>query len=382
MSLFEQQESTEVTELFGDREVRWYQSATRNAVHHALSSGKTRPLIVMPTGSGKTVTIAITVADPILKTILNFTEDRNIRVVFVAHLQRLLSQAENTFANASGVDVRVQSAFSEMTKETVDWADIFVLDEAHHEAMMSIQYQLNDIKNKPIIGLTATNNRPDGLLLKFDEEVELMSREQAVEEGWLARTSVWTIVNSSTMCGRVKDANTVDICRRIVKKYQPIMGQGMFFVRRRQEIEELCKHITDMGYTCAGLTDQSPKQIEQILQQYDRGEIQFIINCKKIGEGVDCPDTTSVVLGCTVGSLVDLNQRIGRSSRPNTQSFVFELINPLNPKTLSAVDVVGVPEAHYLVYEDGVTDELHEMVFELEELDQEHQPNALKRYSA
>lgn len=372
MTMLPQQDSAEVVELFGDREVRWFQSATRNAVVNALKAGKTRPLIVLPTGSGKTLTIAITVADDQLRSLLKVPTDRNIRVVFCAHLQRLLSQAERTFATASNVDIRVQSAFSELTDETVQWADLFVMDEAHHEAMMSIQYQLDKIKGTPIIGLTATNNRPDGLLLKFDEEIELISREQAVQEGWLAKTSVWTVLNSSTMCGRSTDANTVDICRRLIKKYQPIMGQTMVFVRKREEIVELCQEITKMGFTCVGLTSQTPKQIEEILEQYDRGEIQFIINCKKIGEGVDCPDTKSIILGCTIGSYVDLNQRIGRGARPSTDCFVFELINPLNPKMLSAVDVVGTPESHILVHEDVVSDDLHELTFTVNQ--PEHNP--------
>lgn len=372
MTMLPQQDNAEVVELFGDREVRWFQSATRNAVVNALKAGKTRPLIVLPTGSGKTLTIAITVADDQLRSLLKVPADRNIRVVFCAHLQRLLSQAERTFATASNVDIRVQSAFSELTDETVQWADLFVMDEAHHEAMMSIQYQLDKIKGTPIIGLTATNNRPDGLLLKFDEEIELISREQAVQEGWLAKTSVWTVLNSSTMCGRSTDANTVDICRRLIKKYQPIMGQTMVFVRKREEIVELCQEITKMGFTCVGLTSQTPKQIEEILEQYDRGEIQFIINCKKIGEGVDCPDTKSIILGCTIGSYVDLNQRIGRGARPSTDCFVFELINPLNPKMLSAVDVVGTPESHILVHEDVVSDDLHELTFTVNQ--QEHNP--------
>lgn len=370
--LVEQQDAAEVVELFGTREVRWFQSATRNAVINALQSGKTRPLIVLPTGSGKTVTIAITVADDQMRTLLKVPADRNINVVFIAHLQRLLSQAEHTFADASNVNVRVQSAFSELTDETVEWADLFVMDEAHHEAMMSIQYQLDKIKDIPIIGLTATNNRPDGLLLKFDAEIELISREQAVEEGWLAKTSVWTVLNSSTMCGRSADANTVDICRRLVKKYQPIMGQTMIFVRKRREIEQLCAEIAKMGFTCVGLTNQTPKQIEDILEQYERGEIQFLVNCKKIGEGVDCPDTKSIILGCTIGSHVDLNQRIGRAARPSTECFVFELINPLNPKMLSAIDVVGIPENHILVHEDLSTDDLHELTFTVNQPEQNY----------
>lgn len=346
-------ESNHVSELFGEREVRWYQGATRSAVVSAIiDEGLTRPLIVLPTGSGKTVTIAITVADPVLSEFIGVPSDRKTRVLFCAHLHRLLSQAENTFADASNVEIRTQSAFSPLKQETVDWADLIVLDEAHHEAMASIQYQLDKVKNKVIIGLTATNNRPDGLLLKFDKEVAIISREVAVQQGWLAETSIWTVINRATLCGRSTEAYTVDVCYQLIEKYHHIMGPTMVFVRKRKEIDELVKRVSALGIKVVGLTNQTPKQLEQVLKQYESGEIQMLVNCKKIGEGVDCPDTQSVILGCTIGSIVDLNQRIGRASRPNSECMVFELINPLNPDMLTALDVVGVAKSHKLVYEN------------------------------
>lgn len=359
----------EIIELYGDREVRWYQSAYRNAIRVAFAAGKRRLLIVSPTGSGKTVTMAISVGDLEIRKILGLPTDRKCRVTVIAHLHRLLTQAERTFADSLDVDCTVHSAFSPLTQEIIDNTDIFVLDEAHHEAMMSIQYQLENMRNKPVIGLTATNRREDGLLLKFDEEIEILTRDQAVEEGWLARTSVWTVVNSETMCGRSRDADTVDIVSRVVAKYHNIMGQTMIFLRTRSEVTRLADWMTAQGYSNVALLSQTPAQLEAVLTAYEAGEIQFIINCKKIGEGVDCPDTTSIILGKTVGSMIDLNQIIGRASRPNTSCQVFELVNPLNPATLSAVEVVGIPEQHTLVHElrGGILDELEFEVISPEE---------------
>lgn len=353
------------TELFGSREVRWYQAATRTAVVSAIRAGRRRPLIVLPTGAGKTLTIAITVASSELRDILKIPADRNIRVVVVAHLTRLLTQAESTFASSEHVDLRTQSAFQAISPETAEWADLYIIDEAHHEAMMTIQMQLDTMGDKPIIGLTATNVRPDGLLLKFDDEIALLSREKAVEEGWLAESSVWTIVNSQTMCGRQADADTVDITTRTIQQYHSIMAKTMVFMRTRSEVARLVENLTNLGLTAIGLVNQSAKQIEEALNAYDQGQYQFIVNCAKLGEGVDCPDTTSVVIARTVGSLTQLNQIIGRSSRPSTESYVFELVNPLHPDTLSAVDVIGIPKQHQLVYED-VDGSLLELPFDVD----------------
>jgi hypothetical protein len=43
-----------------------------------------------------------------------------------------------------------------------------------------------------------------------------------------------------------------------------------------------------------------------------------------------------------------LNQWIGRASRPDSECFVFELINPLSGNNLDTTAVVGTPKRHVL----------------------------------
>ena len=79
-------------EYFGEKEIRWYQLAARNMTNDALRAGETRILVVLPTGAGKTITVAATMGGAEIREVLGI-KDRNIRVLFVAHKHRLLTQA-------------------------------------------------------------------------------------------------------------------------------------------------------------------------------------------------------------------------------------------------------------------------------------------------
>jgi superfamily II DNA or RNA helicase len=264
--------------------------------------------------------------------------------VFVAHKHRLLSQAEATYAAAEGVDIIVQSAFSDIPPELLEqgW-DITCIDEAHHEAMMSIQYQLEKIGDMPIIGLTATPDRADGCLIKFEEIVAPISREQAVEEGWLAPTQLYSFVDAP-------EKDKTRILKDIFETYADQMGQTMVFVRTKKEVGIIAEHLKDKGYSAIAILGQSEKELDRILNDFSAGVYQFVVNCNKINEGVDVANCESVVLGRQFGSYPQLNQVIGRASRPDSDCRVWELINPLSGYNLDTTVIVGTPELHKLVY--------------------------------
>lgn len=330
----------ETTELFGNKEIRWYQIATRNAVIDAFRRGIRRVLIGSPTGTGKTIISAITLNSPELHEVLGI-EDRPLRVVFLAHLSRLLTQAERTFADGMNVELRLQTPFTTVPEEDIDWCDLIVMDEAHHEAMMSVQYQLDTMTRVPILGMTATPERADGMMIKFEEIINPLSREQAVQEGWLAETSIWSIIDLSSRdkTGIVKD---------VLSNYGDIMGPTIVFMRTRREAQAIYEHIQSLNYSCEVLLTQNDREVNRILDDMAAGKIQFVINCAKIGEGVDVPICTTVLLGRQIASYPLLNQIIGRAARPDSDCQVFELINPLAGSNLDTTVVVGTPKQHLL----------------------------------
>ena len=336
--------TTELNEVeyFGEKEMRWYQVAARNEAVAALAAGEKRIMIVQPTGSGKTITIAATMGSKEILTALNIT-NRKIRVLFVAHKHRLLSQAEETFASDNNVELIIQSMMSDIPEEVVKagW-DICILDECHHEGCSSFQYHLEKLGEFPIIGLTATPDRLDGCIIKFDYIINPISREQAVEEGYLAETSIHTFVD-------VPSKEKVDVLSDIFTDYAHQMGQTMVFVKTKKEVTSLTTVLKGLGYEAVGVLAQSERELNTILNDFSAGSVQFIVNCNKISEGVDVKGCTDVVLGRQVGSYALLNQIIGRAARPDSDCNVWELINPMSGRNLDTTVVVGTPKSHRLV---------------------------------
>ena len=337
----------DLVEYFGEKEVRWFQASIRNSVVIEFANGFKRLLIKAPTGSGKSITCAITINSPELHRVLGIPQDRNLRVVFIAHTHRLLTQAERTFAEDSGVDVIFQSAFSPIPQKVIDEGiDLVVLDEAHHEAMMTIQRQLETIGDYPIIGMTATDERADGCVIKFQKIIEPLTREQAVEQGYLAPTRLHSIVDPT-------GTNKINVASAVFREYHNEMGQTMVFLKTIKECKAIHELLVSLGKSSVLITNQSERFVDETLESFSRGEIQFIVNCKKINEGVDTKGCTDVFLGRQYGSYPQLNQVIGRAARPDSDCNVWELINPLSGKNLDTTVVVGTPEMHRLLFSRG-----------------------------
>ena len=345
----------DVEEYYGEQAIRWAQIAARNAVIQALEEGVRTILVVMPTGSGKTITIACTLDCPEIRAVLKVKSGNKLKVLFLAHIHRLLTQAEETFAQSNNVELVLVTPFSDISQELIDSCDVIVIDEGHHEAMMSIQYKLQQTAKKPIIALTATPDRADGQVIKFERIIEPCSREQAVKEGWLAETSIWSFVDTT-------GKNKLPYIQNIITTYHDIMGGTIVFVKTRAEAVALERFLLmKLKLTAVALINQTKHEINEILNSFSRGEVQFLINCSKIGEGIDVKGCVSVVLGRNIGSYTQLNQYIGRTARPDSESQVFELVNPLSRTNLDTTVVTGTPKAHILCSprKDGTFKEQH-----------------------
>lgn len=334
-------------EMYGEKAARWYQIAARNGVAEALERNRTaRILVVQPTGCGKTLTSGLIFTNDRVRKALKVKKNKKLVLLFIAHKHRLLSQAEQTYADAENVEFIEQSAFSPIPDEVLARTDVICLDEAHHEAMTTIQYHLDKFANVPMIGLTATPDRADGCLIKFDVIINPISREQAVKEGWLAPTRIHTFVD-------VPSKQKIDVLTDIFENYAHQMGQSMVFVKTKAEVRAMVEVINGLGYQAIGILSQTDREVNTILNSFSAGDLQFVVNCNKINEGVDVLGCTDVILGRQFGSYPQLNQVIGRAARPDSDCNVWELINPLSGRNLDTTVVVGTPEYHRLISKEG-----------------------------
>ena len=329
--------------MFGDKKSRWYQIAALHGVEAALEEKISRILIVHPTGAGKTVTSGLVFSSARVRNALNIPAIRKLRLLFITHKGRLLTQAERAYADAANIEFIPQSAFMDIP-EDLEW-DISCIDEAHHEAMMTIQYQLDKLGDKPIIGLTATPDRADGMLIKFERIIEPITREEAVAQGFLAKTYINSILDAPSKF-------KTGVTKRVIDEFGHEFGQTMMFFRTKQEVAEINDYLISLGYDSVAILNQSEKELDIILDDFSAGKHQFIINCNRINEGVDVVGCTDIYLGRQFGSYPQLNQVIGRASRPDSKCIVWELINPIS-KNLDTTVVVGTPQRHRLISKRG-----------------------------
>lgn len=320
---------------------RWYQKSTVARTIKFLNDGFKRILIVLPTGAGKTHTSRMLFKSKTLREVLG-VHDRPLKLLFVTHKHRLSTQASRIYDKESNIIFIKQSVYSPIPQDVIDegW-DVTCVDEAHHEAMYSFQLLLDSIKQRPLIGLTATPNRKDGFLLKFQKIVCEISRKQAVEQGFLAKTFLNSIIDTGSL-------NKVPLIKELLNNYLQEFGQTIIFMRTKKEVEEITSFLNSKGVSAIGLLNQKEEELDQILDLFSEGHYQFIVNCQKINEGVDVKNCQHIILGRQYNSANEINQAVGRASRPDSDCNVWQLINPTK-NNLDTTDIVGEPESHRLI---------------------------------
>lgn len=354
---------------FADKTLYDFQvEAYNQTLNHFKTNRYCRVLIKSPTGTGKTLIIGNIIFQTELQNVLMQGKDRKVfRVVFKSHMKRLNTQARRMFTKQKGVtviesqktwldpkfvsdvDSKVEIVF-QVLGEKLDTKldiDLIIYDETHHEACHTAQEFLEVAGKFPFIGVTATPDRADAMLIKFDKIVETITREEAVARGYICRTRLRSIVDTH---GKDK----VALFKEIFAKYGKDMNQTLLFFRTLKEVDEVANFINSCGYIAVGVTNQSDAELDVILDSFAEGDIQFVVSAKKLGEGIDCAGVTDLYIGKQVGSYTDLNQFIGRAARPDDERcVVWENIKPLLGTNLDTTAVVGRPQEHTLIYKQG-----------------------------
>lgn len=180
-------------------DLRPYQSAALEAVLAAWESGARAPLVVWPTGAGKTVLFA-KIAEAVRPTFG--------RTLVLAHREELIFQARDKIAawtalstaiemaesradgallGADVVVASVQSLIRRRTRYTPEAFGLVVVDEAHHAPAVTYRTLLDYFAPARRLGVTATPDRLDGQGLKglFDVAAHVYDMRDAIRDGWL-----------------------------------------------------------------------------------------------------------------------------------------------------------------------------------------------------
>ncbi|MGN1011569.1 MAG: DEAD/DEAH box helicase family protein, partial [Clostridia bacterium] len=154
-------------------ELRPYQNEAISAICSDWESGIQKTLLVLPTGTGKTIVFC--------KLIERMVKSGD-RCLIMAHRGELLEQAADKLARATGLGCAVEKAEStcldswfrvavgsvqslqrekRLERFPADYFDTIVVDEAHHALSDGYQRVLSHFEEAKVLGVTATPDRGD-----------------------------------------------------------------------------------------------------------------------------------------------------------------------------------------------------------------------------
>jgi len=227
-------------------------------------------LIESPTGSGKTV-MGLALARYL-------EQAHGYSVGWVAMRRNLLSQTEReNRAKGFHVELKLISMFDKNPPAV----DVLIVDEAQHDAAMSMANLHCAVKPKKIVGLTATPFRTDRIKLCFDHVIADAGIHQLIQGGYLSPYHHFTLPEYTPRS--VAECYLADRRR---------WGKSLVFFHRREQCEEACELLSAGGARAEVVTAQTDR--ERQLADFEAGRLDVLINMLILTEGFDCPSLQTV----------------------------------------------------------------------------------------
>ena len=322
------------------QELRPYQQQARDRIHAEWDAGHTRTLLVLPTGTGKTIVFASVAADQVRA---------GDRVLILAHRGELLEQAADKLQRSTGLVSAVEKAEStcldswfrvvvgsvqtlqrtaRLERFPQDYFGTIIIDEAHHAITDGYRRILDYFGDAKVLGVTATPDRGDmrNLGEVFDSLAYEYKLTDAIKEGYLCKIMAQTVplqldISSVTLSGgdyAVGDLGTAldpyleqiaaEMARRCKSRKTVVF---LPLIKTSQKFRDL---LNTYGFRAAEVNGQSDDR-RQVLADFDAGKYNVLCNSMLLTEGWDCPSVDCVVVlrPTKVRSLY--SQMVGRGTR-------------------------------------------------------------------
>lgn len=335
---------------------RGYQRTARAKILDAFREFAST-LVVMPTGTGKTILFA---------DVIRCFFPR--RVMVIANRQELIFQARDKIKDATGLSVEVEMGDSKaiasgglfrrsavvvstiqtltaggdgggrMGKFDPNEFGLLVCDEAHHFVSPSfrraVEYFRTNTKLK-VLGVTATPDRADEEALGQVFESVAYDYEilDAINDGWLVTIMQQMVSVADLDLSNVRvtagDLNGADLAA-IFESERNLHGvagptidivgdrRTLVFTSSVKHAEQLAaifnRHKPGMAKWVCGKTDKNERAY--INQEFHDGKLQILCNCGTHTEGFDSPGVECVVMARPTKSRSLYAQMVGRSTRP------------------------------------------------------------------
>lgn len=324
--------------------LREYQEQAIEDLRSEIRRGFKRPLLVAPTGSGKTVMAA---------RIIESAAQKGSRILFLAHRRELVRQCADKlerFGCEHGIimageflqmDFEVQVASIDTLRVRamksdrmpMPKADIIFIDEAHRSLAPTYKKLIEEYPDAVVIGMTATPVRSDGRGLGhiYDSMVECPSVAALTDMGHLVPVKYWapTIPDLTGVKITRGDYSESELQKALDKRalvgdiytnwarIAPNDKTIIFASGVRHSIhikEEFEKH----GVKVAHIDGETPSsERDEILRDLRENRIQVITNCMVLTEGFDEPALTTNVLARPTKNAGLYLQMAGRTLRPH-----------------------------------------------------------------
>jgi DNA repair protein RadD len=317
-------------------QLRPYQQQAISDLRMAYRSGSAAPLLVAPTGMGKTVVFAA---------ITQAAAARGRQVLILVHRRELIHQASAKLA-AIGVDhgviaagitpanASVQVASVQTLIRRLDRAaapDLIIIDEAHHAVAGSWRKVIDHWPNSLLLGVTATPVRQDGRGLgsMFDQLVLGPSTAELIATGYLSPARIYAPPPVADLTGihrRAGDYAIDEAADRMdrptvtgdaISHYQRIgAGQpAIAFCCNVKHAEHVCHAFRVAGIPAATLLGTTADR-DALVARFAAGFIDVLVTVDVVSEGFDCPGAAVAILLRPTQSEGLYLQQIGRVLRP------------------------------------------------------------------
>lgn len=322
------------------QELRPYQQGARDSIHHEWENGRLRTLLVLPTGTGKTIVFASVAADQVRA---------GDRVLILAHRGELLEQAADKLQRSTGLVSAVEKAEASclnswyrvvvgsvqtlqrptrLERFPHDYFGTIIIDEAHHAITDGYRRILDYFGSAKVLGVTATPDRGDmrNLGEVFDSLAYEYKLTDAIREGYLCKIMAQTIplkLDISTVGMSGGDYAVGDLGTALDPYLEQIAAEMAVrcadrktvvflpLIKTSQKFRDL---LNAHGFRAAEVNGQSADRRE-VLDDFAAGKYNVLCNSMLLTEGWDCPSVDCVVVlrPTKVRSLY--SQMVGRGTR-------------------------------------------------------------------
>lgn len=317
--------------------LRKYQQISIDNVRMAFRSGRRRPLLVLPTGGGKTVCFSHITAG---------AASKGNRVMILVHRQELLNQCSRALESL-GVPhgaisaqrtadpthlVQIASVQTLVRRfDRVQAPDLIIADEAHHAVAGSWAKVIAQYPQARVLGVTATPCRLDGSNLGdvFDELIVGPQVSELMAEGYLCPVSYYApstvdLAGVHTVAG---DYNRKELNERVDRP--TITGDAISHYRKLADglpcvvfcasvahAENVCGQYVAAGYRARVLEGSMPDADRAAaVDDLASGRISHLVTVDIVSEGFDLPVVTVCQMLRATQSLGLYLQQLGRVLR-------------------------------------------------------------------